>query len=148
MAHGAMGERRFFVLADDSGLCVDHLGGAPGVRSARYAGEGADSAARNAKLLRALEGVPRQNRGARFICVAAVICPDGGVRICEGRCDGSILEAPAGQGGFGYDPVFYVEGLGRSMAELSFEEKNRASHRGKAARAAARAIAGWIAENH
>ena len=142
---GAMRAGLLFVLADDSGLRVDCLGGAPGVRSARYAGEGADDAARVAKLLREMEGVPRPQRGAHFACAAALICPDGSERVCEGRCDGEILCAPAGQGGFGYDPVFSVDGLGQTMAELSFDEKNRVSHRGKAARAAARMIAGWMA---
>ena len=137
-------DRRLFVLADDSGLCVDFLGGAPGVRSARYAGESASDAERVDKLLEALHGEPRAKRGAHFICSAAVICPDGGVRMCEGRCGGSIIETPTGQGGFGYDPVFLVDGLGRTMAELSFDEKNRVSHRGAAIRAAASAIACWL----
>jgi len=121
-------------LADDSGLEVDALDGAPGVRSARFAAvEGAaghDDDANNRLLLERLRGVER--RGARFRCVLVYLRPDGTRRVAEGSCEGAILDAPRGEGGFGYDPLFLVEGTGRSMAELPLEEKNRVSHRARA----------------
>ncbi len=122
--------------ADDSGLVVDALGGAPGVRSARYAGPDATDADRYRKLLRALEGVPWEKRTARFRSVVAIATPDGDIWTTEGVCEGVIAFEPKGTQGFGYDPVFYLPDLGRHMAELSPEEKNRISHRGKAARKA------------
>ena len=121
-------------LADDSGLAVDALEGAPGVRSARYAGEGATDAANVARLLESLEGVAAPERGAAFVCVIACLCHARDPRpiVCEGIWEGRILDAPRGVGGFGYDPVFFVEALGRSAAELSRAEKNAVSHRGQA----------------
>jgi XTP/dITP diphosphohydrolase len=120
-------------LADDSGLEVDALGGAPGVRSARYAGSGASDADRYQKLLDALVGVPEAQRTARFRCVVALAWPDGTVRTAEGRCEGQIGLAPRGEHGFGYDPVFIVDGFGgQTMAELPPEVKNRISHRARA----------------
>jgi len=120
-------------LADDSGLEVDALGGAPGVRSARYAGAGASDADRYQKLLDALVGVPEAQRTARFRCVVALAWPDGTVRTAEGRCEGQIGLAPRGEHGFGYDPVFIVDGFGgQTMAELPPEVKNRISHRARA----------------
>lgn len=121
-----------WTLADDTGLEVEALGGAPGVYSARYAGPGCDFAANVEKLLRELDGVPESERGAVFRCVVALSSPEGLVQIREGRLEGRIAEAPAGAGGFGYDPVFYVPALNRTLAELAFEEKNRVSHRAKA----------------
>ena len=128
---------RAWSLADDSGLEVDALAGAPGVRSARYAGPGANDQARNAKLLAALADVPDARRTARFRCAVALAAPDGtivyaAVRSCEGR----IAHAPRGDQGFGYDPLFIVGAGNRTMAELTPDEKNRVSHRGQAARAA------------
>jgi XTP/dITP diphosphohydrolase len=123
-------------LADDSGLEVDALGGEPGVHSARYAGEDAGDHARIAKLLSGLRDVPWEKRTARFRCVIAVASPDGRVGFAEGFCDGIITFEPKGDGGFGYDPVFYFPEYGRTMAELPMELKNRVSHRGKAAVAA------------
>jgi XTP/dITP diphosphohydrolase len=121
-------------LADDSGLEVDALDGAPGVRSARFAAvgdeAGHDDGANNRLLLEKLRGVER--RSARFRCVLVYLRPDGTRRVAEGRCEGSILMAPRGDGGFGYDPLFLVEGTGQSMAELPMEEKNRVSHRARA----------------
>src|SRR5512136_877699 len=115
--------------ADDSGLEVDALGGAPGVRSARFAGPGASDADRYQKLLDALAGVPQGQRTARFRCVVALARPDGAVRTAEGRCEGRIGLAPRGEHGFGYDPVFVVDGFGgQTMAELVPEVKNRISH--------------------
>jgi XTP/dITP diphosphohydrolase len=120
-------------IADDSGLVVDALGGAPGIHSARYAGGGGD-AANIAKLLEALEGVPADGRGARFVCVAVLLRhPDDPLPlVCEGRWEGAIAAAPRGDGGFGYDPVFIPAGDTRTAAELAPDEKNRLSHRGRA----------------
>ncbi len=123
-------------LADDSGLEVDALGGAPGVWSARYAGPGAGDADRYQKLLNALAGVPDGRRTARFRCVVALAWPDGAIRTAEGRCEGQIGWAPRGEHGFGYDPVFIVDGSGgQTMAELPPEIKNRISHRARAVQA-------------
>ncbi|MCU0672975.1 MAG: RdgB/HAM1 family non-canonical purine NTP pyrophosphatase [Myxococcota bacterium] len=127
--------RRFGVaaLADDSGLEVDALGGAPGVYSARYAGEGAGDRANLEKLLRTLEGEPR--RAARFRCVLVLVDAEGTtIAIASGACEGEILHAERGAGGFGYDPIFLPRGQTLTMAELPSEEKNRLSHRGVAAR--------------
>ena len=121
-------------LADDSGLEVDALGGEPGVLSARYAGEGASDADNNAKLLSELRGIHGANRRARFRCVLALVAPDGKELTADGRCEGFVLDAPKGAGGFGYDPLFRPEGDTRALAEYSEEEKNAISHRGRAAR--------------
>ena len=123
-------------LADDSGLEVMHLGGAPGVRSARYAGETADDAANNRKLLAALAGVPRAGRRGAFVCAMALCGPDGDGRLFSGRLEGIIGEEPRGDGGFGYDPLFLVPEYGKTLAELPMEIKNRISHRGQALRQA------------
>lgn len=124
-------------VADDSGLEVDALEGRPGAYSARYGGPGLDDEGRWRKLLEELEGVPSP-RGARFYCVAACAWPDGESVVAEGECRGRILEAPRGEGGFGYDPVFAPDaGGGRSMAELAREEKDAISHRGRALEALA-----------
>ncbi|MDI6711915.1 MAG: XTP/dITP diphosphatase [Anaerosomatales bacterium] len=123
-------------LADDSGLEVDALGGAPGVRSARYAGEPTDDAANNAKLLADLKDVPAAERTARFRCVMALVWPDGRVLAADGVCEGRIGFEPRGTGGFGYDPLFLPDAApGRTMAELSPDEKSAISHRGAALRA-------------
>lgn len=122
-------------LADDSGLEVEALGGAPGVISSRYGGREGDDAANIARLLREMEGVPEERRGARFVCVLVLAHPDGRWVSLEGTCPGRIAEAPRGKRGFGYDPVFIPEGLDRTMAQLSLEEKNSLSHRGRALRA-------------
>jgi len=128
-------------LADDSGLEVDALNGAPGVRSARYAGDHANDAGRVQYLLRRLRDVPLAERTARFRCVIAVSWPDGGVDTAVGAVEGRIAEAPRGAHGFGYDPVFYLPEFGRTMAELEPEIKNRISHRARAALAIRPAIA-------
>ncbi|HSG58457.1 MAG TPA: XTP/dITP diphosphatase [Woeseiaceae bacterium] len=128
-------------IADDSGLAVDALGGRPGVYSARYAGPEATDTDNNARLLAELAGVPPAERGAAFHCVACFVMPgDGQPVIAEAEWRGRILEAPAGDGGFGYDPLFFVEETGCSSAELSASEKNRRSHRGKALRELARKL--------
>ncbi|WP_040197497.1 XTP/dITP diphosphatase [Candidatus Soleaferrea massiliensis] len=119
-------------IADDSGLCVDYLSGAPGVYSARYAGEGASDDKCIAKLLQALDGVPKSERGAHFACHICAVFPDGGRLDAEGRCMGAIGYEKRGDGGFGYDPVFMVED--RSFSELSDSEKDAVSHRGRALR--------------
>ena len=118
-------------IADDSGLCVDSLGGEPGVRSARYTGSHADSDADRYELLLRNLG-ETQERGARFVCSLCCVFPNGDILTAEGTCEGSILFAPRGENGFGYDPVFRPDGFDRSMAELTMEEKNAISHRGKA----------------
>jgi XTP/dITP diphosphohydrolase len=129
-------------IADDSGLEVDALDGAPGVYSARYAGPGADDESNNAKLLDALRAVPPALRTARFRCVAVFVDPARGLEVMrEGACEGEVLESPRGEDGFGYDPLFFVPAVGRTMAELPLEEKNRLSHRAAAFRALADALA-------
>lgn len=119
-------------LADDSGLEVDALGGAPGVRSARYAGEPADEAANRRRLIAALADVPEAARGGRFRCAIAIALPDGTVEVVEAACEGTVLTAPRGAGGFGYDPLFLVAGHGATLAEMSLAEKNAISHRARA----------------
>ena len=119
-------------LADDSGLEVDALGGAPGIRSARLAGERATDLENNAKLISLLHGVPPERRSARFRCALALAWPDGQVQIVEGIAAGRILEAPRGKRGFGYDPLFYSPALGATFAEAAAEEKLAVSHRGQA----------------
>lgn len=121
-------------LADDSGLCVTHLGGAPGLYSARYAGRHGDNAANNEKLLRDLHGTPAEQRGAFFICVLVMLshADDPAPLIAEGRWHGRVLDAPRGPGGFGYDPLFLPHGQALSAAELDPALKNSLSHRGQA----------------
>ena len=123
-------------LADDSGLEVDALDGAPGVFSARFAGVKATDEQNNGKLLRLLEDTPDAKRTARFRCVIAVGRPDGTVRTAGGTAEGRILRSPRGTGGFGYDPLFLATSVGRTFAELTPEEKNRLSHRGSALKSA------------
>ena len=121
-----------FALADDSGLEVDALGGAPGVHSARYAWENQDSTANVAKLLRALSGVRAAERAARFRCVIVVACPDGATLTAEGACYGRIIDRPRGRGGFGYDPVFLYPPARLTFAEMPAAMKHRVSHRARA----------------
>lgn len=132
-ARAACRETGLPAVADDSGLAVDALDGAPGVYSARYAGPGATNAQRIEKLLRALRDVPMEKRGAKFVCAICCAFPNGDVVTARGECEGSVAFAPLGEGGFGYDPVFLVGG--KSFGELSAEEKDRISHRGRALRA-------------
>lgn len=121
------------VLADDSGLMVDCLDGAPGVYSARYGNKNSD-AERIAYLLENMKDVPQQQRTAKFVCVITCLWPDGRKIVARGECPGVILNAPQGQGGFGYDPVFYLPERGKTYAELRPEEKNAISHRARALR--------------
>jgi XTP/dITP diphosphohydrolase len=128
-------------LADDSGIEVDALGGAPGPRSARYAGEDATDEENLRTLIRALAGIPGSGRTARYRCVAASATPEGELHAAEGICEGTLIGKPRGSGGFGYDPIFVPEGWDRTMAELAPEEKDRISHRGRAFRALRAALA-------
>jgi XTP/dITP diphosphohydrolase len=122
-------------LADDSGIEVDALGGRPGPRSARFAGEDATDERNLQELIRALKGVPASGRTARYRCVALLAHPDGSEVQAEGVCEGTLIAKPRGTGGFGYDPIFVPAGWDRTMAELTDEEKDRISHRGRALRA-------------
>lgn len=130
-------------LADDSGLEVDALGGAPGIRSARYSGEEANDARNNEKLLQALAGVPQEKRVARFVCVLALCLPDSRKRrewLFRGECEGRIAFTPKGENGFGYDPVFFYPPFGKTFGEVDRETKGRVSHRGEALRKLAEAL--------
>ena len=121
-----------YCLADDSGLEVDALEGAPGVYSARYAGEGATDADNNRKLLAALQKVPQEHRTARFRSALALVGPDGSLLLSEGVCEGIILTEAQGDGGFGYDPLFFMPDQQKTLAQMTVEEKNGVSHRGNA----------------
>jgi XTP/dITP diphosphohydrolase len=127
-------------LADDSGLEVDALNGEPGVRSHRYAGDGATDSELVNYLINRLKDVPEKKRTAHFCCVIAIVWPDNRVKFCEGRCDGIIVSGPRGKEGFGYDPIFYFPELGKTMAELPLDIKNRISHRALAAREALKVL--------
>ncbi len=127
-------QSHLLALADDSGLEVDALGGEPGRLSARYAGQGASDRDRVNYLLARLKGVPWPKRSARFRCIIAIATPGGEVELCSGECRGFITFEPRGEQGFGYDPVFYLPELDKTMAELPLEIKNQVSHRGQAAR--------------
>ncbi|HEX2855089.1 MAG TPA: RdgB/HAM1 family non-canonical purine NTP pyrophosphatase [Opitutaceae bacterium] len=134
-----------WVLADDSGLCVDALDGGPGVESAYYAGPQGDGAANLAKLVSAMRGVPEPKRGAHFVCVLVVLDGNGGEIVAEGRVDGRLRRMPRGGAGFGYDPLFVPEGSSLSMAEMPEVEKNRVSHRYRAWQVLApKLAAGWM----
>ncbi|HYW13276.1 MAG TPA: RdgB/HAM1 family non-canonical purine NTP pyrophosphatase [Longimicrobium sp.] len=150
----ALAKARYFAartgllaLADDSGICVDALGGAPGVRSRRFAaadearGERQDEA-NNRHLLALLREVPDEGRTARYVCTAALAWPDGREQVRTGTCDGVILHTPRGAGGFGYDPLFYLEGEGMTFGELPADRKNALSHRGRAIRQVLDVLAG------
>jgi XTP/dITP diphosphohydrolase len=127
-------------VGDDSGLEVDALGGAPGIRSARYGGENAGDRENNARLLDALRDVPSGRRTARFRCALALVGSDGSEEVVEGTCEGRILDAPRGTGGFGYDPLFLPDGEARTFAELPEPHKDSISHRGRAADALREAL--------
>ena len=129
-AHAVMEASGLPAIADDSGLCVDCLGGAPGVYSARYGGEGLDDTARYKLLLENMRG--QMPRTARFVSVITCCFPNGDVISARGECEGTVAFAPMGEGGFGYDPIFFVPNLKKTFAQLSAEEKNSMSHRGRA----------------
>lgn len=135
------------VLADDSGLVVDALGGEPGVYSARYMGEDTSYEIKNREIIRRLEAVSGQDRSARFVCIIAAVLPDGTVRKTEGTMDGVIAMEPAGEEGFGYDPILYIPEYGKTSAQLTMEEKNAISHRGKALRAMKGELARWLGKD-
>ena len=137
-SHGYIG------VGDDSGLTVEALGGAPGIYSARYAGEHGNDAANNAKLLDDLRD--KEDKSACFVCAFACVLPDGREFSVEGKADGVIIEKASGNGGFGYDPIFYLPSLGKTFADLSAEEKNRVSHRGLAVEAFAKKLCEFIKE--
>lgn len=122
------------VMADDSGLEVDYLNGAPGIYSSRFAGEGATDGDKNNKLLELLKDVPVPNRTARFVCVIAVVFPDGTHFTVRGTCEGYIGHKPEGNNGFGYDPLFYIPRFNMTTAQMTSEKKHEISHRGKALR--------------
>ncbi|HET6908428.1 MAG TPA: RdgB/HAM1 family non-canonical purine NTP pyrophosphatase [Mycobacteriales bacterium] len=128
-------------VADDSGLSVDALNGMPGVLSVYWAGRARDDAANLRLVLEQIEDVPDERRGAAFVCAAAAVTPDGREVVVEGRCEGSLIRAPRGEAGFGYDPIFVPVGERRTTAEMSPEEKDAISHRGKAFRALAPQLA-------
>ena len=132
-----------WVLADDSGVCVAALDGAPGVESAYYAGPQHDSAANLRKLTEVMRGVPEGRRGAYFLCVLLLRGPGGAEHVFEGRCEGVLAREPAGGAGFGYDPLFFPAGYERTYAQLGEAEKNKISHRARAFMALAR----WLREN-
>ena len=142
-ARAAAAESGALALADDSGLEVDALGGAPGVLSARYGGEGLSDAARCAKLLQALKGVPPLKRSACFRCVIAIVEPAGREATVDGKVDGILLDEAVGTGGFGYDPIFYYPPLDATFAQLSAEEKQSVSHRGIAIARARALLQSW-----
>ena len=119
-------------LADDSGLEVEYLGGAPGVYSARFAGEDGNDAKNNEKLLKLLDGLKKDDRKAKFVSVITMVFPDGEILTARGECPGRIITVPAGENGFGYDPLFVPDGYNKTFAQLTAEEKNRISHRAKA----------------
>ncbi len=121
-----------WVLADDSGVCVDALDGAPGVESAYFAGPQHDAAANLRKLTEVMRGVPAEKRAARFVCVLVLLGPAGAEEVFEGRCEGVLAPQPVGGNGFGYDPLFIPTGFDRTYAQISEEEKNHISHRGRA----------------
>ena len=131
-AVAALADPDSIVLADDSGLEIDALNKEPGVYSARYMGEGTPYSEKNADLLRRLDGVPREKRTARFVCAVSAVFPDGREFTVQETVEGLIDYEQKGEGCFGYDPIFYVTEFGKTMAEISAEEKNRISHRGKA----------------
>ena len=124
-------------IADDSGLCVDALDGGPGIFSARWAGKHGDDQANLQKVLDQLKEVPDEKRGAHFLCVTSLVLPDGRERVAEGRFEGSILREARGTNGFGYDPIFQPEGMAISSAQMSAEDKDLVSHRGKSLRSIA-----------
>lgn len=119
-------------IADDSGLMVEYLGGAPGVYSARFAGEDGNDEKNNDKLLNLLDGVPYKERRAKFVSVITMVYPDGKTLVARGECEGHIIDAPVGENGFGYDPLFVPDGFQRTFAQLTPAEKNEISHRAKA----------------
>lgn len=133
-----------YVMADDSGLEVEFLDGAPGIYSARFGGEGIGDAGRNAKLLELMQDVPEEKRRCRFVCAVAVIQPNGSFFTVRGTCEGRLGTEPRGAHGFGYDPLFYMPEYGKTIAEMDMQEKNAVSHRGKALRKMVAELQGFL----
>lgn len=133
-------------LADDSGLEIDALGGKPGVMSNRFAGPDASDQDKYMLILNLMDCIPDEHRSARFRAAVAIATPQGEVVVVEGKCEGVIAHEPSGEGGFGYDPIFYIPELGKTMAQLDSDEKNRISHRGEALRAAEKVLRELLAE--
>ena len=147
-AETAARETSIITLADDSGLEVNYLDGAPGILSARFSGVHGDFTENNKKLLGLMEGVPDEERAARFVCAVAIAVPGGETRTVRGVCPGIIAREESGIGGFGYDPIFLIPQLGKTMAELTMGEKNRISHRGRAFRKALRILLEKLKRSH
>ncbi len=135
------------VLADDSGLVVDYIGGEPGVYSARYMGEDTSYEIKNREIIRRLEGAVDAERSARFVCDIAAVLPDGSVRHTQETMEGLIAGEPAGGGGFGYDPILYLPEFGKTSAEITMDQKNQISHRGKALRAMKAELLLWLGKD-
>lgn len=135
------------VLADDSGLAVDYIGGEPGIYSARYMGEDTSYEIKNREIIHRLEGAGSAERGARFVCHIAAVLPDGSVKHAQKTMEGLIAREPAGCGGFGYDPILYIPEFGKTAAELTMDQKNRISHRGKALRAMKAELLLWLGKD-
>ena len=134
-----------YVMADDSGLCIDALDGAPGIYSARFCGEDSTYPEKFAKIFEMLKDVPEEKRTAKFVCSIAVVRPDGSEFTVRGEVRGVLHEKPMGDGGFGYDPIFYVPEFGMTTAQMTKEQKNSISHRGKASRAMAEKLKAELA---
>ncbi|MCB6343203.1 RdgB/HAM1 family non-canonical purine NTP pyrophosphatase [Enterocloster lavalensis] len=135
------------VLADDSGLVVDYLGGEPGIYSARYLGEDTSYEVKNRTIIDRLKEAREEERSARFVCNIAAVLPDGSVLHTEETMEGRIAREPAGSGGFGYDPILWLPEFGKTSAEITMDEKNRISHRGKALRAMREALVNWLGKD-
>lgn len=135
------------VLADDSGLAVDYIGGEPGIYSARYMGEDTSYEIKNREIIRRLEGARDVQRSARFVCDIAAVMPDGSVKHAQETMEGLIAGEPAGCGGFGYDPILYIPEFGKTSAELTMDQKNQISHRGKALRAMKAELLLWLGKD-
>ena len=135
------------VLADDSGLVVDYLGGEPGIYSARYLGEDTSYEVKNRTIIDRLREAREEERSARFVCNIAAVLPDGSVLHTEETMEGRIAREPAGSGGFGYDPILWLPEFGKTSAEITMDEKNRISHRGKALRAMREALVNWLGKD-
>ena len=143
----ALKNEAWFAIADDSGLSVDYLDGAPGVYSARFAGEPCNDKNNNDKLLELLKNVPAEKRTAHFVSAIVCIAPDGDCISAIGKCPGTILTSPRGNGGFGYDPLFYYADLDKTFAEITPEEKNSISHRAKSMREFAKGLKKYLEEH-
>ena len=135
------------MLADDSGLVVDYLGGEPGIYSARYLGEDTSYEVKNRTIIDRLKEAREEERSARFVCNIAAVLPDGSVLHTEETMEGRIAGEPAGSGGFGYDPILWLPEFGKTSAEITMDEKNRISHRGKALRAMREALVSWLGKD-